>query len=162
MSVAIEIAVEAGDWAELPGAIPWVRRAVKAALADARVRGGELGVVLTDDTHIRALNRQWRTKDESTNVLSFPSPQTRDTGTPLIGDVVLAFETLMREARSEGKEAEHHLAHLAVHGVLHLLGHDHDDDKKAERMENRERAILVRLGVPDPYAADRAAGGRIS
>jgi len=117
-------------------------------------------VILTSDRAIRTLNRRWRGRDKSTNVLSFPAPSARKKpwrGAPRhLGDIVLAYETVAREARAEGKPLDHHLAHLALHGFLHLLGYDHESHGQAEAMERRERRILARLGVPDPYA-DRDA-----
>ena len=107
--------------------------------------------MLTDDSAIRALNRQWRGLDAPTNVLSFPA-KTSGAGTRVLGDVVIAYQTVAREARDEGKPFAHHLAHLAVHGYLHLVGYDHDTDHKARRMQRLEAAILAGLGVPDPYA----------
>ena len=123
-----------------------IRRGVQAALAG-QARTGELSVVLSDDAHVRALNRDYRGRDAPTNVLSFPMPQ--DTG--LLGDVVLARETLAREAGEQGKRFEDHLTHLLVHGVLHLLGFDHDNDADANAMEAREAAVLARLGIDNPY-----------
>jgi probable rRNA maturation factor len=119
--------------------------------------GAELAIVLTNDSAIRKLNRTWRGKNEPTNVLSFPADPH---GGPhrLLGDIVIAYETLAREARAERKPFDHHLAHLAVHGFLHLCGYDHEGDRQAETMERLETAILARLGVPDPYIA-RAPGG---
>lgn len=154
----IDIAVESGAWN--PGddeAV--VCRAIAAAAAVARatdarhdVAGAELSVVLTDDPSIRAINAQWRNKDEPTNVLSFPAPPAMP-GTPrLLGDIVIARETTAREAEAEGKPFADHLGHLAVHGFLHLLGYDHESDPDAEVMERLEREILAKLGVPDPYA----------
>ena len=106
--------------------------------------------MLTDDSAIRLLNRAWRGIDAATNVLSFPA--TRGSAeTPLIGDIVLAYETIAREARDEKKPFAHHVAHLAVHGYLHLLGYDHERRKDAEAMEQTERNILRRLAIPDPY-----------
>jgi probable rRNA maturation factor len=120
----------------------------------------EIAIVLTDDSAVRTLNRDWRGVDGPTNVLSFPAQRRPPATRPampeppvLLGDIVIAFETTMREACSESKPFEHHLAHLAVHGFLHLLGQDHDNDSDAEAMEGTERAILARLGIPDPYAA---------
>lgn len=114
-----------------------------------------LGIVLTDDAEQRALNCAWRGKDAPTNVLSFATadpdmkpPQ----GAPLLlGDVVLAFETVAREAAEQRKKLSDHLAHLVVHGVLHLLGFDHGNDAEAAMMETRETEILAGLGVPAPY-----------
>ncbi len=114
----------------------------------------EISVVLSDDEHIRELNKHHRGIDKPTNVLSFPAVRMKTpAGAPrILGDVVLAFETVEREAKEEAKSIENHLAHLVVHGVLHLLGYDHEDDDEAETMEARERQILAKLGIPDPYA----------
>jgi probable rRNA maturation factor len=113
---------------------------------------GEVAVVLTDDSAIRVLNRDWRRKDAATNVLSFPSVAAAEGGAPrLLGDIVIAFETTEREARAERKPFAHHLAHLAVHGFLHLVGYDHEADDEADAMEVLETAILAGLDVPDPY-----------
>jgi probable rRNA maturation factor len=129
-----------------------VRRAIEAALNEAGPSEAEIGVVLADDSEVRALNRRWRNRDESTNVLSFPAPDAPQPGRRFLGDVVFSYETIAREAHEEGKPIEHHLAHLAVHGALHLLGFDHHEDVEADAMERREQRILARLGVPDPYA----------
>lgn len=116
--------------------------------------------MLTDDSAIHALNRDWRGHDAPTNVLSFPAsnplrrkPRARQAAPPApLGDVVIAFETTAREAAAEDKPIEHHLAHLAVHGFLHLLGYDHGTSRDAKEMETLEAVILAGLGVPDPYA----------
>jgi len=111
--------------------------------------------VLTDDQSIRALNRQWRGRDEATNVLSFPPPQLGRRGNGVlvhVGDIGLAYETAAREAAVAAKSFLPHLSHLAVHGFLHLVGYDHESYDEAETMESLERRILARLGVPDPYA----------
>src|SRR5690606_30774609 len=104
--------------------------------------------MLADDTRIRDLNRTWRGQDKPTNVLSFPAPEGPPDDARFLGDIVLAFETVEHEARAEGKPLEHHLAHLAVHGALHLLGYDHERDSDANAMEQHERHILARLGIP--------------
>ena len=156
MSFAIEISVEAGAWQKLSGAEGIVRRAAEAALAETSASGVEIGVVLTDDAKMRALNRTWRGKDTATNVLSFPAPAGGSKEPRLMGDVVLAYETIAREAAEQRIPAQDHLAHLTVHGVLHLLGHDHENDRDADTMERREREILAQLGVPDPYARAEA------
>jgi probable rRNA maturation factor len=146
----IDVLVESALWTE-PGRVKMIlRRAVREATATLPTRGGELAIVLTDDSSIRVLNRQWRGVDKATNVLSFPT-QDSCGQPPLIGDIVLAHETITREARDEGKPFAHHLAHLAVHGFLHLLGYDHQRDDDAEAMEAVERKILRRLAIPDPY-----------
>jgi probable rRNA maturation factor len=151
-----DIQVESELWAARPEAQTIVRDALMAA-ARARAssgKAGEVSVVLTDDDRIRKLNRDWRGIDKPTNVLSFPAqllPGRLDSAPALLGDIVIAYETTAREARAEGKPFAHHLAHLAVHGFLHLLGYDHDSDEEAEAMERLEADILARLRVPDPY-----------
>jgi probable rRNA maturation factor len=136
------------------------REATQAALAAALPgrRELEVSLLLADDKAVRALNRDWRGQDKPTNVLSFPAQDRLDDGPQgaplLLGDVALAFETVEREAAAQSKRLEDHLRHLLVHGVLHLLGHDHEQAAEAERMEGLERTILERLGVADPYAEE--------
>ncbi len=132
-------------WAQaLPGVERLVRKAARVALG-ARVRS--LVVALSDDRRVRALNRRDRGKDKPTNVLSYPSGEKT-----FLGDIVLARQTVWREARAQKKTPADHLAHLVVHGTLHLLGHDHEtSDADAERMEALERRILKKLGIADPY-----------
>lgn len=139
--------------------------AARAALTHAGAVPGEgapleISLVFTDDAEQRALNRDYRGKDRTTNVLSFPNMDDPETpGVPrLLGDVVLARETVLREAAEQNKTAADHTAHLLVHGVLHLLGYDHETPDEAEEMESLEREILALLGVADPYAAPRASG----
>jgi probable rRNA maturation factor len=158
VSVTIEIATQSTAWEKLPGAETLVRRAVEAALRDEQINDGEIGIVLADDACMRSLNKSFRGTDKATNVLAFPAPKHHGDAPRPLGDIVLAYETMAREAEAEGKTAEHHLAHLAVHGTLHLLGFDHLADNDAEAMEARERAILAKLGVPDPYASHENAG----
>lgn len=121
----------------------------------------ELSIVLSDDGHLRELNKYHRGVDKPTNVLSFPAAKARTApGAPRhLGDVALAYETIEREARDEEKPIANHIAHLVIHGVLHLLGYDHEDDEEAATMEGHERQILAALGIPDPYA-ERAMPGR--
>ena len=160
-ALSIDFVVESPLWAAQPESEAVVRRALGAAAAMMSTRPAELAIVLTSNSAIRALNRDWRGVDTPTNVLSFPvqRPQalvadpTVSAPPILLGDIVIAFETMEREARNESKRFEDHLAHLTVHGFLHLLGQDHDDDSDAEAMEELERAILARLGISDPYAA---------
>ena len=146
----IDVLVQSDMWGDCAGAKRDIRRAIAKAAAVLSTPAAELAIVLTDDSAIRQLNRTWRGVDAATNVLSFPSGGCRGDRS-LIGDIVLAYQTITREARAEGKPFSHHLAHLAVHGFLHLLGYDHDREKDAETMEQLERDILRRLGIPDPY-----------
>ena len=150
----IDVLVDSDRWDEPAKARSIVRRAVAQAAtqvaATASTTGTELAIVLTDDSAIRQLNRLWRGIDAATNVLSFPSKQTTDEPSHL-GDIVLAYETIAREATAEGKLFAHHLAHLVVHGFLHLIGYDHETDSGAEAMEQTERKILRCLNIPDPY-----------
>lgn len=123
--------------------------------------GAEVSIVLADDALLRELNGKWRGIDKPTNVLAFAaeSGETPPGAPRLLGDVVIAFETVAREAEAQGKPLAHHLRHLIVHGVLHLLGWDHEDPIEAERMEAFEVAILQHLGVPDPYRMSEASHG---
>jgi probable rRNA maturation factor len=153
--VDIDISVEAGEWPD-EARLSWlVDRAVVAAFAETGVAGrSELSIVFSDDAHIRTLNAGWRGKDKPTNVLSFPAFPLAKAGPlpPMLGDIVLAAETVAREAALEEKPIENHISHLVVHGLLHLLGYDHETDAEAEEMEAVERAALARLAIPDPYA----------
>ena len=158
----IDVIVRSLRWKKQPGAAAIVRKAINAAAKAASTSDAELAIVLTHDSAIRTLNRDWRGFDKPTNVLSFPAQPPRALkasaqGAPLagpvaLGDIVIAFETTAREAISEGKPLRHHLAHLAVHGFLHLLGYDHENDRDARKMERFETEILATLDVPDPYA----------
>lgn len=157
--VSVEVLVTAGPWAERNAAAELVMRAVEAAFAtatqhyDLGIAGGEVAVMFTDDAGIRDLNRDWRSKDKATNVLSFPTPAVaREAGEPHLGDIAIAYETVAREAEAEEKRFDDHLVHLAVHGMLHLLGFDHETMEEAEEMEEMERLILAGLGIADPYA----------
>jgi probable rRNA maturation factor len=146
----IDVLVESELWKEHKDAGSFARRAITEAAAVLSTPSAELAIVLADDSAIRLLNRAWRGVAAATNVLSFPAK--RAGGEPLlIGDIVLAYETIAAEARAEGKPFAHHVAHLAVHGFLHLLGYDHVRNKDAETMERLEREVLRRLAIPDPY-----------
>lgn len=130
--------------------------AARAAFAAAAQRpwDTEVCILLTDDDEMRGLNRDWRGQDKSTNVLSFPLDMPRHGPARALGDVVLAFQTVAREAEVQGVPRAWHAAHLAVHGLLHLLGHAHDGEREAAAMEALEARILTRLGLHDPYPAD--------
>jgi len=160
--IEIDFADPSPLWRErLPEVEEICAAAARAALAGCGLATGELAIALSDDASVRLLNRDWRGQDKPTNVLSFPqspplpSPGAGAEGPPrLLGDLVLAFETVEREAVEQGKTLPDHLRHLIVHGVLHLVGHDHEEEVEAERMERLEAAVLARLGVADPYRAD--------
>jgi probable rRNA maturation factor len=147
----------------LPGAARLSAAAARAAVAGAGKplpAPAELSIVLGDDALLRRLNRTWRGRDKPTNVLSFPAEDdaARPEGAPLLlGDVVLAFETVAREARAQSKRLADHLRHLVIHGVLHLLGFDHARAADARRMEALERTVLRGLGVADPYRLREAS-----
>lgn len=130
------------------------RKWVTAALAD-RDAPAEMAIRIVGADEGRELNRTYRGKDYATNVLSFPaeSPEglPEDVELPLLGDLVICAEVVAREAAEQGKRPADHWAHLTVHGTLHLLGWDHEADDEAEAMEAREREILARLGIADPY-----------
>lgn len=156
----LEVTVEYSGWDDL---IPAVDELAREALGAAAGEVGfadpaaEVSLLFADDASVRRLNRDWRGKDTPTNVLSFEADEEEGpaTGPRLLGDIVLAFETVMREAREQHKRPEDHTRHLLAHGFLHLLGYDHQDAAEAERMEAHESAALARLGVADPYAEDR-------
>jgi probable rRNA maturation factor len=156
---ATEVLLVAECWQSEPDAEAVIHRAIEAAaeFADADVGDAELAVMLTDDAGIRTLNGNWRGIDKPTNVLSFPALQPTVTGGAddaprMLGDIAIAYETTRKEADDEHKPFDHHLSHLAVHGFLHLIGYDHENDDDAEAMECLEREILAQLGIPDPYA----------
>lgn len=159
--VALETVRDSELWTALPDAEAIVARAVWAAFAEGELEArpdAELAVTLADDARVRELNTDWRGKETPTNVLSFPAYEPDETAdAPMLGDVILAYETVAREAAAEGKAIGDHLAHLVVHGVLHLFGYDHVDDTEAEEMETLETAALARIGVADPYADADAA-----
>ncbi len=152
--ITLDIMIEAGDWNRLEDAEALAQKAAEAALAvtyeaDEKF---EASVMLTDDAQIRELNRTWRGKDKPTNVLSFPAPEQPGLDGPRhLGDIALAYETLVRESEEESKELAHHFAHLIIHGVLHLLGYDHEVEAEADIMEALEVKALATLGIADPY-----------
>ena len=159
--VDVEVVRRDGRWPSDDSSTHRLSRVAVAAFhagapRDAR---GELGVVLAGDKDVRALNARWRGKNRPTNVLSFPleMPQPGATHGRAAGDVVLAYETVAREARQKGIPLLDHAAHLIVHGVLHILGYDHEEDRQAEAMERLESRILTGLGIADPYRADEDA-----
>ena len=157
MTVSIE--VEDDAWRSLGNLETLACRAVGAVLAASGLdaEGCEIAVLFTDDASIAAINAEWRSKNRPTNVLSFPAPDDMPVpaGEPRpLGDLVLAHGVISREAAEQGKTLHDHTAHLIVHGTLHLLGHDHEDDLEAEEMEALETGILKGLGISDPYERD--------
>jgi len=154
-----EVLTVAECWQSEANAETTIHRAIEAAveMADADVGESELAIMLTDDAGIRALNSTWRGLDKPTNVLSFPALQPEgpvgpDDAPRMLGDIAIAYETVRKEADEEQKPFDHHLSHLAVHGYLHLIGYDHENDADAEAMESLETEILAHLGIPDPYS----------
>jgi probable rRNA maturation factor len=152
----VAIVEEAGDWSGFAAPAEAIVAAAEALAHHprcSRARGATASVVLGDDALLRSLNRTYRGKDASTNVLSFPfQPPPGPEQGRYLGDVVLAAETVAREAGEQATLPVHHLQHLVVHGLLHLLGFDHEDDDQAETMERLEAQILATLGIADPYA----------
>ena len=159
-SLEIEIVRHSDLWDSIEVSGDALSRAALAAFAASSAAPDapcEVTLVLTDDDEMRELNRTWRGKDSSTNVLSFPAgePVGEAHGEPSpLGDIVLAGETVIEEAKVKGIPAADHAAHLVVHGMLHLLGFDHERDADAERMEALETKVLAGLGIADPYAGD--------
>lgn len=164
-SARIAVAMACADWRRaVPRAAVLCRRAARAALmAGVPSSCVEASILLADDATVRQLNDRYRHRDMPTNVLSFPqqdgeaaAPVSED-GNILLGDVVVAFETVCAEAAHEGKTVADHLCHMIVHGILHLLGYDHQNNAEAERMEHLEIEALASLGIGSPYA-DRPIG----
>lgn len=152
MTVSIEVEDEA--WLAVSGLEQLANGAVASALSGAGAGEGEIALLFTGDDEISAINARWRGKDAPTNVLSFPAAE----GLPVpagesrpLGDIVLAHGVMSREAAEQGKTLHDHTTHLIVHGVLHLLGFDHETDAEAEEMERLEASILKGLGISDPY-----------
>lgn len=118
-------------------------------------RAAEVAIVIVDAAEGRDFNQRFRHRDYATNVLSFPYERLPGDRSGLLGDLVVCAPVVAREARAQGKRARDHYAHMTIHGVLHLLGHDHQNDADAQRMEALETRILDRLGIADPYAFER-------
>ena len=151
---SITIQVQSPLWEAEPAAEQTVRDAIAAAAATLSTADNEVSILLTDDKAIRLLNREWRGIDKPTNVLSFPAATTKaSVRIPLFGDIVIAYETLKRECDDEDRIFLHHLAHLTVHGFLHLIGYDHQVEAQAEEMEGLESKIMMRMQMPDPHLA---------
>lgn len=167
MTPSVEVDLAAGDWSALPDPQALAEDAAGAVLSELGLdlAGYEVAIRLTDDAEMRTLNGAWRGKDAPTNVLSWPAlplapgpegrppppPPAPYPGAPL-GDLALGAETLAREAAAAGLALTAHASHLILHGVLHLLGYDHEREGDADAMESVERRALARLGIADPYA----------
>lgn len=154
--VHLDVSVSYGTTrAGLPAAVSF-RKWVAAAL-QSRIRDADLAVRVVGSREGRALNRHYRGRDYATNVLSFPADVAdgvklpKGVKLPLLGDIVLCAPVVAREAREQKKSLNAHYAHLTVHGTLHLLGWDHQDEREAEAMEALEREVLAGLGIDDPY-----------
>ena len=156
MTLCIETSVECAGWSALEDLDALVAECLRSALeesGDELVEGVEVSLLFCDDSRIQGLNRNFRGQDKPTNVLSFPSPDSLETAR-FIGDIAVAYETVAREAHEQGNTLEQHCRHMIVHGFLHLLGYDHEDEAEAEAMETMEIHILRRLGVDNPYRDD--------
>lgn len=159
MTVVVDVRDEFDGWAEAwpsrPDLETFTLRAIATALDIAQVKlksGVEVSVLYCGDSFMQDLNKQWRGKDQPTNVLSFPAASGKALQrSPTLGDIIVSCDTVVREAKAENKTFADHLAHMLVHGSLHLVGFDHEDDEEAEDMEAHERLALAKLGIADPY-----------
>ena len=152
MTIVVDVEVVDPAWLAAGDVDGLAREVIAATLTQVGARvhpDAEISIRLCDDDEIRALNLAWRNKDKATNVLSFPAPAGNQG--QLLGDVVVAFQYVSEEAREAGRSLRDQLAHMLVHGLLHLLGFDHENDVEAEEMEGLERRILAELGIDDPY-----------
>ncbi len=153
---AVDLTHQAGDWDGLSSIDGLVSSAVSITVTTANLQipdGAELSIVLSDNQYVQELNNLWRSIDKPTNVLSFPTREILPGEVPdvLLGDIIIAHETVEQEAMQLGKPFNDHFIHLVVHGLLHIFGYDHINDKDAEIMENVERQCLAAMGLPDPY-----------
>jgi probable rRNA maturation factor len=154
--LSVDTSLECDSWlGPLPDPEAFARDILARAGRDAV--DAEVSVLFADDAFVQGLNARWRGQDKPTNVLSFPAAAPATPGQRALGDIVLAYETVAREAHEAGKPFDHHAAHLLVHGLLHLLGYDHETDADATVMEAREVHILETLDIPDPYAENTAS-----
>ena len=156
--IEVDVVEDGGNWSGLSNAQSLIEQAAAAVAEELRgsAGSGTVAVALSSDASVEVLNGQFRGKPKPTNVLSFPAGEGVPEG--FIGDVILAAETVRREANEQGVPFAHHVQHLVVHGILHLLGYDHISAADAERMEAIEISILSKLGVSNPYTGALETG----
>lgn len=144
--ISADILINFSSWEKHPGLKELIKIAIKQTVSNVDIKGyNEISILLTSDTQIEQLNRQYRSINQPTNVLSFPSEK------PHLGDIILSYEYIQKELINLNKKFEEHISHLIIHGTLHLYGFDHENDKNAVTMENMERHIMSELGYNDPY-----------
>jgi len=144
--LSADILINFSSWEKHPGLKELIKIAIMQTVSNVDIKGyNEISILLTSDTQIEQLNRQYRSINQPTNVLSFPSEK------PHLGDIILSYEYIQKELINLNKKFEEHISHLIIHGTLHLYGFDHENDKNAVTMENMERYIMSELGYNDPY-----------
>lgn len=148
--ISIDLTISDDNWRALDELSGLIDRVLGAAEALAETPG-EVSILLTDDDAMQALNAQFRDKDMPTDVLSFPA---HEMDAPFLGDIAVGYEISAKDAAESGKTLSDHLAHLIIHGYLHLVGYDHMDEKEAEEMEDLERRALASIGIADPYSSE--------
>jgi probable rRNA maturation factor len=158
MSLEIDIVVAASEWDRIDDLEGLTNRCVAVSLENcllALAPECEISVTYCDDDAIAQLNAQWRGKNAPTNVLSFPTPGLLE-DRRLLGDIIIAYQTVTREAKEFGRPLPSYIGHMLIHGVLHLVGYDHETEAEAEIMENLERLIALKMGLGDPYESEDA------
>ncbi|WP_375638365.1 MULTISPECIES: rRNA maturation RNase YbeY [unclassified Bartonella] len=154
--IIIDIMIKSAGWNDEKMLYNITEKALMATMHHVSLENvvSEISLLFTDDEHMAQINAQWRNKNKSTNVLSFPAFPLKagNRPGPILGDIIIARETVVFEAEKEGKTFQDHLIHMIVHGILHLLGYDHETDDEAYKMEKLEREILQKLSIKDPYA----------
>ncbi|KEC55739.1 rRNA maturation RNase YbeY [Bartonella koehlerae] len=154
--ITIDIIVESAGWNDEKMLYNITEKALKTTMHHFSLENivSEISLLFTDDKHMAQINAQWRGKNKSTNVLSFPAFPLKvgDPPGPMLGDIIIARETVILEAKNEAKSFQDHLTHMIVHGILHLLGYNHETNEEAHHMEELERKILQKLSIKDPYA----------
>jgi len=144
--LSADILINFSSWEKHPGLKELIKIAIKQTVSNVDIKGyNEISILLTSDNQVEQLNRQYRSINQPTNVLSFPSEK------PHLGDIILSYEYIQKELINLNKKFEEHISHLIIHGTLHVYGFDHENDKNAVTMENMERHIMSELGYNDPY-----------